>query len=75
MHMEKWICDSFRVETSVIVPTVFFLIVDRAEFRLVHINGSMFGSLFDIESCHCDVVPLTLGVIGNKFLRLNRLFF
>ena len=67
-HLEKWICDSFRVQTSVIVPTVLFLIVNRAKFRFAHINGILFGLRLALESCHCDHVAFNLGVMGNKFL-------
>ena len=36
LHLEKRICDSFRIARNGIVVTVFLMIMKQSEFRLVH---------------------------------------
>ena len=53
--------DYLQIERNMIVVTVFILIMNPTEFRLVHNQK---------ENSHYDHIPINLKVFGNLFLRV-----
>ena len=59
LRSENWIFDSCQIARNVIVVTVFLLIMNQTEVRLVHNQK---------ENCDYDRIPVNLKGIRNRFI-------